>query len=40
MLAGAELPGRCFRLLEAGSATVEAKLNADPGADLSGGLLA
>ena len=33
-LAGAELPGRYFRLLEAGSAKVEADLNANPGATL------
>lgn len=33
-LAGAELPGRYFRLLESGSAKVEAILNASPGADL------
>ena len=33
-LAAAELPGRYFPLLEAGSAKVEAKLDAAPGADL------
>jgi hypothetical protein len=33
-LLAAELPGRYFRLLEAGSAKVEAKLNAEPGATL------
>ena len=33
-LACADLPGRYFRLLEAGSAQVEAKLNSTPGADL------
>lgn len=33
-LMGDELPGRYFRLLEAGAAMVEAKLNAEPGADL------
>jgi hypothetical protein len=33
-LAGAELPGRYFRLLEAGAATVEAHLNAAPDASL------
>lgn len=33
-LAGADLPGRYFRLLAAGSAQVAAKLNSAPGADL------
>ena len=33
-LAGAELPAGYFRLLEAGAARIEAKLNAEPGADL------
>jgi hypothetical protein len=33
-LAGAELPGRYFRLLEAGAAKVEARLNAAPDANL------
>ena len=33
-LAAADLPGRYFRLLEAGSDQVEAKLNATPSADL------
>src|SRR6186713_2094485 len=33
-LVAAELPGRYFRLLEAGSAKVEAKMNAEPGATL------
>ncbi len=31
---GAELPGRYFRLLEAGASQVEARLNAEPNADL------
>lgn len=34
-LLGDELPGRYFRLLEAGSALVETKLNAEPGAGLT-----
>jgi hypothetical protein len=33
-LVAGELPGRYFRLLEAGSAKVEARLNAEPGATL------
>ena len=33
-LSGAELPGQYFRLLESGSAKVEAMLNATTGADL------
>jgi hypothetical protein len=33
-LAAAELPGRYFQLLEAGSAAVKARLDADPSADL------